>query len=424
MRIAFIVPDQEVMWNSVHQGIGYVAAYAKANFPINELQVFRTYDKDDSQLELFLKKSWDVIGITLTTPMVLEAEGLCKKIQNFSAAKIVLGGAEVSAVEDNILEQLPLADFAVIGEGEVTFLELLECLAGKREFSSVDGLVYRDADGAICKNSKRQFEKNLSIFPPPDRSLFQYDYKFHSIIGTRGCPYHCTFCNSSANWGHRYRVRPPEDIFNEVKNIIALYGRDKYIAFDDDAFNINKKWVVEVCGLLEKLKVRLWIRGIRAGLVTKEVAKALKDAGCFGVACGVESADNDALKSMRKATTIEEILRGVEIIKSSGIRNVTGQFIIGNQGDTLATVKKSIEHAKYFTQPTFGIAYPIPNTFLYDYISENGYFLPEKVPIMHKGKIIDWVLFDTPHFTLQERLEAVQLAIDAKVYHGIDYLLS
>ena len=203
-----------------------------------------------------------------------------------------------------------------------------------------------------------------------------------------------------------------------------MYGRDKYIAFDDDAFNINKKWVVEVCGLLEKLKVRLWIRGIRAGLVTKEVAKALKDAGCFGVACGVESADNDALKSMRKATTIEEILRGVEIIKSSGIRNVTGQFIIGNQGDTLATVKKSIEHAKYFTQPTFGIAYPIPNTFLYDYISENGYFLPEKVPIMHKGKIIDWVLFDTPHFTLQERLEAVQLAIDAKVYHGIDYLLS
>ncbi len=422
MKIAFIIPDKEMMWDSVHQGVGYVAEYVTKNVPeVDEIRVFRTFDKTQEQLDSFLDYQWDVVGITLTTPAVKEVRPICESIKQSSIATIVVGGAEVTAIEEEIFEQLPLIDYAIVGEGEKTFAALLHCLQNGEDMGGVTGLVYKSSDQEICKNKPRQFNDDLGEFPWPDRTLFEYDYKFHSIIGTRGCPYHCTFCNSSANWKHRYRLRPPKDVYKEIKQTVALYGRNKYFSFNDDAFNINRKWVVEVCRLIAKLNVRIWIRGMRAGLVTLEVADALKAAGCFGVAVGVESADNAALKIMRKATNIEEIIRGVEILKGSGIDNITGQFIIGNQGDTLETVKKSLEVAKVFSKPTFGIAYPIPNTALYDYVKENDYFLPERVPIKHKGKIIDWILFDTPHFTLKERFEAVDLAIKAKMYHGIDY---
>ena len=422
MKIAFIIPDKEMMWDSVHQGVGYVAAYAKKNVPdINEIRVFRTYDKSLEQLDKFLDYEWDVIGITLTTPAVKEAYAICESIRKFSQARIVVGGAEVMAIEEKIFEQLPLLDYAITGEGEKTFADLLLCLNDNGEPGGIDGLIYKDKNKVVRKNRLRRFTDDLGEFPWPDRTLFEYDYRFHSIIGTRGCPYHCTFCNSSANWKHRYRLRPPADVCAEIEQVVSLYGRGKYFAFNDDAFNINKKWVVELCRQIKPLNVHIWIRGMRAGLITKEVADSLRAAGCFGVAVGVESADNTALKVMRKATNVEEIVRGVEILKASGIKNLIGQFIIGNQGDTLETVKKSIEFSKIFSEPTFGIAYPIPNTALYDYVEENGYLLPERVPIKHKGKVIDWILFDTPHFTVEERLQAVELAIKAKVYHGIDY---
>ncbi len=420
MRIAFIIPDKEMRWDSVHQGVGYVAAYLNRHFPVSECRVLRTYGlSEDEQLE-FLRQDWDVVGLTLTTPAVKEAVWLCQKVKELGNAKIVLGGAEVTTVEEDILTQIPDADFAVIGEGEITFCELMKSLAGECDISTVKGLAYRNSDGEIKQNTIREFEKDLDQFPHPDRTLFEYDYDFHSMIGTRGCPYHCTFCNSSSNWRHQYRVRSPEAVYDEVKYIVDLYGREKYFAFNDDAFNIKKQWVIDVCALLKKLGVKWWIRGLRAGLVTEEVADSLAGSGCMGGAVGVESADNEALKTMRKATNIEEILKGVEIMVSRGL-DVTGQFIIGNHGDTLETVKKSLAIAHCFFRATFGIAYPIPHTYLYDYVMKNDLLLKERIPIEHNGKIIDWVLFDTPQFTVEERFEAVRLAIEAKVYHGIDY---
>lgn len=420
MRIAFIIPDKEMIWDSVHQGVGYVAAYAKKNFPLNECQVFRTYDTHERDLIEFLEQKWDVIGISLTNPATNETARISEIIKSIGPVKIVIGGSEITTLEEGILEKFPFVDYAVYGEGEITFCELLECLENSGDLSKVKSLIYRNDDGHICKNPPRGFEKNLELFPYPDRILFQYQYDFHSIIGTRGCPFRCTFCNSSSNWGHKYRLRNPKTISEEVKYILELYGHKKYLAFNDDSFNINKKWVLDVCMELKGLHVSWWIRGFRANLVTEEIADSLVESGCFGVACGIESANNKALKVMRKATTIEKTMKGVEILKSRGI-SVTGQFIIGNQGDTFETVKESIECARHFPEVTFGIAYPIAHTFLYDHVRNNNYFLPEPVPIKHKGKIIDWILFDTPHFTVQERLKAVDMAIKAKFYHNVNY---
>jgi radical SAM superfamily enzyme YgiQ (UPF0313 family) len=421
MRVAFIIPDKEMPWDSVHQGIGYVAAYAKKHFTLDECQVFRTYDKEEKDLLDFLEQKWDVIGFTLTNSTIgKEVAGISEMIKSIGPTKVVVGGAEPTTMETKILEQFPNVDYAVSGEGEITFYELLQCLANGGGFSNVRGLIYREGEGNICKNPPRGFEKNLEIFPYPDRTLFQYPYDYHSIIGTRGCPFQCTFCNSSDNWGRLYRRRNPKVIAEEVKYILELYGREKYLIFNDDLFNIKKDWVLDVCRELKELRVSWWIRGLRADFITEEIADSLVESGCFGAACGIESANNNALKSMRKVTTIEKTMKGVELMQSKGM-SVVGQFIIGNQGDTLETVKESIEYAQRFSESTFGIAYPISHTFLYDYVKNNNCFLPEPVPVKHKGETIDWILFDTPHFPVEDRLKAVELAIAAKVYRNVQY---
>ena len=420
MRIAFIIPDKLYPWHSIHQGVGYVAAYAMKHVPRIECRVFRTSGTQDQELADFLAAGWDIVGLTLTTSAIDEARSILHKIKSTGSAKIVVGGSEVTSVEEKIFDVLPSIDFAISGEGEITFVELLGSLRGEGELSPIKGLIYRDGDGQIRKNAPRLFETDLEQFPYPDRTLFQYEYKSHSIIGTRGCPYRCTFCNSSSNWGHTYRLRKPQTVAEEIEYIIRLYGRTKFIAFNDDSFNINLQWVLEVCNLIKEFHVNWWIRGLRTSLVTEEVAVKLAESGCMGVACGVESANNEALKAMRKSTTIEEIMRGVNLLQAKGI-TVTGQFIIGNLGDTLETVKESIECARRFKDATFGIAYPIEHTYLFDFVKEHKYLLEKPVPVKYQGKIIDLILFDTPQFPVKDRLKAVDLAIKAKFYHNINY---
>jgi radical SAM superfamily enzyme YgiQ (UPF0313 family) len=421
VRIGFIIADRGEMWDSVHQGIGYVAAYAVQELPIDEVAVLRTYQTSFDDLQKFIERDWDVLAITLTAMGVAETAGIARRVKRLARPpRIVIGGAHVTAEHEHIFEHVPLADYAVVGEGELTFVELMRALRGECALADVRGLVYRDDHGQLRTNPERPWEQNLERFPPPDRRLFQYHYNFHSIIGTRGCPFACTFCNSSSNWGRRYRVRAPKAIADEIRAVQALYGDEKFFAFNDDIFNIKKEWVLDVCDEIRKTGARWWIRGLKAELVDEEMVDALARSNCIGGACGVESADNRVLKTIQKGTTIERLMNGVALLQSRNL-SLIGQFMIGNMGDTLETVTNSIELSMRFKERTFGIAVPIPHTTLYDYVQKFGLMLKEPVPIVHEGRVIDRILFATPEFTVEERLEAVRRALAAKVYQNVDY---
>jgi radical SAM superfamily enzyme YgiQ (UPF0313 family) len=424
MRLGFIVSDRPEPWDSVHQGIGYVAAFARQELPDAEIAVFRTHGRSDEDLLAFLSRGWDLLGITLTAITASETARICELAKGLPRPPaIVLGGAHATSEEKNVFQQVPLADFAVIGEGEHTFVELVRALRGERALADVTGLAWKQQDGTIVQNPPRPWEQDLERFPPPDRRLFEYDYNFHSIIGTRGCPFACTFCNSSANWGRRYRVRSPKAIADEIRAVQALYGNDKYFAFNDDIFNVKKQWVLDVCDEIRRTGARWWIRGLKAELVDEEMVDAFASSNCIGGACGVESADNTVLKSIQKGTTIERLMNGVELLYSRNLCLI-GQFMIGNLGDTLETVRRSIAVAARFKESTFGIAYPIPHTTLYDYVKKYGLFLDPPVPIEHQGRVIDWILFATPEFSVEDRLQAVREALTARVYHNVDYAAS
>ena len=344
MRIGFILPDKANPWDSVNLGIGYVEAYARSLGLISESSVFRTYNTEEQELINFLNKDWDIVACTTTTAAMSEISHIAKLRKELNLSSLLLiGGPQVMTFEEIVFKNLDI-DFAINGEGEITFSELLRCLKRNGDLSKIEGLIYRDENNQICKNKYRDFTPNLDIFPFPNRELFTYTYNLHSIVGTRGCPFSCLFCNSSENYKHTYRVRSPKNITAEIHHVVERYGKDKYFAFSDDCFNLRKNWVLDVCQNLKKLYIRWWIRGVRPSLITKDIAFALSKAGCFGCAVGIESADNNCLKFIRKQTTFEDMLRGCELLMENGI-NVNGQFIIGNPKDTFESFKKSLKYA-------------------------------------------------------------------------------
>jgi len=421
LRLGFVIPDSGEAWDSVHQGIGYVAAFAKQELAVDEIGVFRTFGRTPAELTAFLAREWDVLGLTMTAVTIGEAAAVAAQAKALPRPPVVvLGGAHVTSEEVACLAQVPAADFGVVGEGELTYVELVRALSDRSQIPSVAGLVYRDDAGVAHKTAPRPWEPVLERFPPPDRALFDYPYDFHSIIGTRGCPFACSFCNSSANWGRRYRVRTPRSIRAEIESVLTQFQDNRFFAFNDDIFNVKKEWVLEVCAEIAQTGARWWIRGLKAELVDEEMADAFAASNCIGGACGVESADNRVLKVIGKGTTIEKVMRGVDLLYARDLCLI-GQFMIGNLGDTLETAKKSIAAASRFKESTFGIAYPIPHTKLHDYVTAENRLLKEPMPIRHRGRVIDWVVFDTPEFPAEDRVEAVRLALDARVYHNVDY---
>ncbi len=188
MNVGFIIPDKEFVWDSVHQGIGYVGEYAKKNNCLDDYQVFRTSGASERELSEFLNQGFDVIGFTLTKPSLGEVSSITKTIKENFSSIIVVGGSEVSNQKGNLLRANENIDYAIYGEGEKTFAELLTCLRFDKNVSNIAGLIYKRG-GDVYVNRSRKFMRNMDLLPFPDRRKFKYDYEFHSIIGTRGCPF-------------------------------------------------------------------------------------------------------------------------------------------------------------------------------------------------------------------------------------------
>ena len=129
MRVGFVVPDRVRPWEGIHLGVGYVAAYAQERLPDLEVAVLMTsVHSDDQALDAFLSQDWDVLGFSVTSHGYAESKQIVAKAKRLSDAKIVLGGPEVTTHKAKVLREIPAADFAVLGEGEITFYELLDSL--------------------------------------------------------------------------------------------------------------------------------------------------------------------------------------------------------------------------------------------------------------------------------------------------------
>lgn len=420
MRIGFIFPNKDRRYKTVHLGIGYLASYARQHHSNLEFDVLDTRVATSKETDRFFKTQFDLIGITVYSPVYFEVEQIFNRVEKSQPkTPVCLGGPYVSTIKEEIFEKTP-ADFAVYGEGEITFSELLFFLKGERHIAQIDGLMYSSDSGDIVTNPPRQQLGKLDELPLPAYDLFPMDrYPLHRLVSSRGCPYTCAFCNSTSIWSANWRKRSALNIKAEIDHLITHFGK-KIFVFGDNSFNIDNKRVEEFCDLLLENDTKiLWSASIRADNITQLLADKMKQAGCYNVAIGIESANNQILSEMNKKSTIEEIAKGIKIFKKAGIE-VLGQFVIGSPYDTLETVTESIEWAKNSECDfvNFYSVLPFKGTPQWDYVSENGKFFTTTIHDFHS--IEPRIVFETPEFTYEDRLLAIKHAKKEGFYSNQD----
>ncbi|MBI3734967.1 radical SAM protein, partial [Candidatus Sumerlaeota bacterium] len=257
----------------------------------------------------------------------------------------------------------------------------------------LEGLVYRDPDSgngsgpAIRRNPGHPTVQDLDSLPYPARDLLD-NHLYRSpetgnpltvIHGNRGCPAACVFCPAGVMSGFRVRHRSPESILGELRESVERFGIREFL-FHGDTFTLNKSWLLKLCGLIKEsgLKIR-WGCNSRVDTIDDERAAAMRGAGCWVVAFGVETGNQEILDKLKKGAKVEQAETAVAVCKRNGLR-VHTFFVIGLPWETEETLEQTYQFARKLDPDffDFNIAYPLPGTEFYEIALAEGLF--EKSP--------------------------------------------
>ncbi|MFC1753814.1 B12-binding domain-containing radical SAM protein [Thermoproteota archaeon] len=355
-------------------GIGYIAAVLNKNklpFEVLDIDAYR-YSKKEVTKRL-KEMECDVIGIGGIVTSYKYTKWLIKTAKKVKpGVKVIVGGHLGTSIPDLLFKNSKV-DFIVMGDGEDTIVDLIRNIDNPKH---VKGICYRHGR-KIIRNSPRQPIENLDSIPFPAYEMFPTE-KYVStsmlsietnsnprsigIVTHRGCPFRCIFCH---NPNQKIRSRSPENIIKEVKFLKNKYDIN-FVHFADELFVINKKWVLRLCELMKKEKIRIaWSCMCRVNLVDESLLRKMKSSGCVYVGFGIESASQKMLDAMKKDCTVEQQKNAIRVTRKLGF-NTYPTFIIGTPGETEETVMESVEFCKEFgLMPEFFYMTPFPNTELY-----------------------------------------------------------
>jgi radical SAM superfamily enzyme YgiQ (UPF0313 family) len=383
MKITFLNPPQT---NSKYKflgvvapslGIGYMAAVLEKNgYDVDVLDASAlelTYDEIGEEI---LKRNPDIVSISALTPTIGVALDSADKIKQVKPDTIVvLGGYHTTFEYESVLEE-PSVDVVVRGEGEYTFLDLVRTVENGGDLADVQGLAFHDENNfSLVVTPDRPIIEDLDELPFPAFHLFPMEkYRIlnittnvATIITTRGCPMQCSFCSSAALHGHHLRRRSPENVCDEIEVRLNEQNIDT-IAFMDDTFTLNKKFVRDFCAEIKRRNLKFWWGCTsRVDTLDEELLQLMKDSGCITIFIGVESADQQMLEKMNKNITVSKTEKAFKLARKVGIRTIAS-CVIGMPEDTKESMKKTIDFVKSLNPnyALYSLATPYPGTRFYN----------------------------------------------------------
>ncbi len=387
MRILLIAYDNDSYVSHFPLGLAYIASVCR-----NAGHKVKIYNQDvyhwpDKHLTKFLDKEYfDLVGIGVVGGYY-QYRKLLKISESVNKSKkkpfFVIGGHGPSPEPEYFLRKTK-ADAVIIGEGEITIIELLKTLEEKTELSKVCGIAFLK-DGNFIQTPRRELIKDIGTIPFPAWDLFPLDHyalirkaniknneRCMFVLSGRGCTFKCNFCY---RMDEGYRPRAPESIIEEIKVIQESYNIS-YIDFQDELFMSSEQRTFELCRSFigSGLKFR-WLCSGRLNYAKPNVLKLMKEAGCVFINYGIESLDEKALRIMNKALTVKQITEGIENTIACGI-SPGYNIIFGNIGETTESLKLGVDFLlKYDDQAqmrTIRPVTPYPGSSLYYYAIENG----------------------------------------------------
>ena len=269
-------------------------------------------------------------------------------------------------------------DAVVIGEGEKTFCELVKKLSAGVPPAGLTGLLLKPGD-AITRPEPLDIDSlpfpardllDLSAYRP---ALFGYRrLPVASMVTSRGCPYSCGFC-SKAVFGSVYRAQSPARVLAEMKGLAEDHGI-KEITFQDDTFTADRERVVKLCSLIKESGLDLsWSCMTRVDLVDPGLLAAMKSAGCFSIAFGIDGAADGSCGLMNKGFILSRAIKAVADTRAAGIET-RGYYIFGYPGETRASLEASLARIMEINTDHvfFAFAHPFFDTELYREAKEKG----------------------------------------------------
>ena len=328
-------------------GLAYLAsALSEAGVTVKILDLV-VYPYSQTMLQTLIEDFKPrVAGITAVTMTFDNAIGVIADIKRIDPDIFtVMGGPHVSFSARETLNAWPQLDVIVLGEGERTAVELVQGMHSGRAWAGVNGIAYRKGT-EICFTAKRGPIENLDDLPVPDRRLLPLGrYRALgmpiSLTTSRGCPYKCIFCVGRKMVGARVRYRSAANIVDELEYLNSLNFQQINIA--DDLFTANKNHCNAVCDEIINRGLPLkWTSFARVDTVTDALLAKMKAAGCSAVSFGIESANPQILKTIKKGITLKQVGDAVNMCQKAAIMPFAS-FILGLPGETPQTIKETME---------------------------------------------------------------------------------
>ena len=381
MKVTFINPPQtksKYKFLGViapPMGIAYMAAVLEENnIDVDVLDAGALDLEMDEVKEEIKKRKPDIVSITALTPTFYKACETAEAVKEaLPDCTLVMGGYHPTFEYESALDN-DAVDIVIIGEGELTILQLTQALEKGEPLSSVKGLAFKDESGKIVLTPPQDVIEDLDSLPWPAHHLLPMEkYKIMEIannmitmITSRGCPMQCSFCSSAALHGEKLRTRSTKDIVDEMEHYYRDMGIST-IAFMDDTFTINKKKVREICNeILARDMNIMWGCTSRVDTLDEDLLNLMKDAGCITIFMGVESADQQMLDKMNKNITIEKTERAFSLSNKIGIRTIAS-VAIGMPNDTKESIEATLKFVKKLkpNYAVYSLATPYPGTRFY-----------------------------------------------------------
>ncbi len=346
-------------------------------------------------LELIKSINPNVIGFNSLTDisMALRSVYIAQKVKKWNPnVKVIFGNYHATFNHYRILQKYPFIDICVRGEGEKTFLEILEKLERSKKLNDIKGITYRDYNGRIRINEERPLIKNLDELPFPDRTALRdvkycQNYgglnasygKFTTIQSSRGCTFNCSFCSQAKVSHQKWRAKSIDRVIEELQYLEEL-GYTNLYWVDDNFTNIPKR-TIELCRAIRKNHLDfVWLSEQRVDLVERKLIQEMRKAGCRTLSLGIESANQRILDYFNKRITPEMSKDAARTVKNAGIDFIMGAFIIGAPTETLTEIKRTLSFAFQLDIdfPQFHIFGAIPGTDVWNRLVEKGKIDPEK----------------------------------------------
>lgn len=371
-------------------GIGYIAAVLR-----QVGHIVHTWDIHAENLlwtevtEKIKTFDFDIIGISAISSQYLYVKRLSSLIKETHSVPVIVGGALATYSAKLVLERCSV-DYCVIGEGELTVVDLLKNLNNPQ---NVKGIAYKNQSGMPVFTEPRPYISDLGTLLLPAYDLFDMDYYVTSstkmaakqldgetafkrlrnlrtgyVVTGRGCPYRCRFC--SRNY-RGVRVRPLGHIMEEIEFLKEKYGV-QYIHFGDELLTLNKKRTLELCEEMKRVGL-LWDCQSRVNIVDEEMLSAMKKSGCVTIGFGIESGSQRLLDAMKKQITVEQIERAMRTAMKLEI-DIKVQLMFGFPGENMESLQETIDLFKRLGHPGRRMTFftVLPGTDVYDRCIADG----------------------------------------------------